>query len=637
MPLQGIVSYPGILQWESFSLTDISGISPSTAIMDVYPQDEIPDAEGDLVITYGDVTIRFKDCKIDSANYVRGSGGKIIQVSFFDERWRWQFYDISGRYNFKFVKAFYPQDDAQFFGQAAVGLVDTNHEKTPQQLAILCVEAMGYAASDWDVSALPNDARPEVNWVAANPAQELSRLCDSLGCRIVPVRSSGKWRIVTTGNGLELPENYPYEDPSNGIDPAEIPDWIKIVTGPILYEARIQLSPVGKDVDGRWKALKDLSYAVVPADNPADLTKLTGTNSNPFLYCDPQFSTISRTRVRQTDNSLIAPIELAQQTVYRAFAMTEVPDDHDTNDEGKSTIRIPGLEGGANIRQIVLTDKLVRPYIDPSDNTVHYLPAFVEGSFWNKFRNATDNYPLGTRIDRPSPNFGDGFDQVVTFSMSVDEDSRYSLITFSEQMRRSIQALSPPGSRGPRTMATYITANPRLFYHAAVHIRDPETWALNRHTISLWVGYGPEPDGESPDDIGAVTKTVIKEDIQPFYRGVYSASGALVKTIDNLETVERQAEYYINSLIPTFETKANSTRTYVGIFGINLDGQIQQVTYKIDKGGASTVASTNTEHNWQIPSYDQRRQRDARKNPENRASVAKELEITLRQGGYLPQ
>ncbi|WP_010588016.1 hypothetical protein [Schlesneria paludicola] len=635
MPLQGIVSYPGIHQWESFSLTDISGISPSTAIMDVYPQDEIPAAEGDLVITYGDVTLTFKDCKIDSANYVRGSGGKIIQVAFFDERWRWQFYDISGRYNFKFVKAFYPQTDAQFFGQAAIGLVDTDHEKTPQELAILCIKAMGYSASAWDVSALPNDARPEVNWVAANPAQELTRLCDSLGCRIVPVRSKGRWKIVSAGEGRELPENYPYEDPSNGIDPAEIPNWIKIVTGPILYESRIELSAVGKDVDGRWKALKDLSYSVVPARNPSDLTKLTGTDKNPFLYCDPQFSNISRKRVRQTDNSLIAPIELATQTVFRAFAMTEKPANHDTNDRGEPTIRIPGLEGGADVRQIVLTDKLVRPYIDPDDNTVHYLPAFVEGTFWNNFRNALDNYPLGTRIDRPSANYGDGLDDVVTFSLSLDEDSRYSMITFSQQMLYSIEAPPPPGTSGSNI--AYVTALPRLFYHAAVHIREPKTWAVKRYTIARWVGNGPKPKGASPDDIGAVSKTVIKEDIQPFYRGVYSLSGELVDTINNIDTVRRQAEYYINSLIPTFETKANSTRTYVGIFGIDLDGQIQQVTYKIDKGGASTIASANTEHNWQIPTYDQRRQRDARKNPENRASVAKELEITLRQGGYLPQ
>jgi hypothetical protein len=49
------------------------------------------------------------------------------------------------------------------------------------------------------VSGLPNLSRPEVDWVFANPAQELAALAESLGCRVVlgldgRVAASGRFR-----------------------------------------------------------------------------------------------------------------------------------------------------------------------------------------------------------------------------------------------------------------------------------------------------------------------------------------------------------------------------------------------------------------------------------------------------------
>jgi hypothetical protein len=233
--LQGRFSYPGIQQWEDVDFTDISGISPSMCTVSVYPQEGYPDANGDITFTYGDNSIAIKNCHIDAARYVQNTGGQIVQVTIMDERWKWKFGTISGRYNFKNVKAY----DAAFTSGPAVGFVDPQHEKKPQELAILLIQAMGYANSDWDVTRLPNDARPEVNWTQANPAQELHNLADQFGLRIVPIRSTGSWALVVTGEGNDLPSGIPYTpDVSHGFDPAEIPDWIRIVTAPTLYEVR---------------------------------------------------------------------------------------------------------------------------------------------------------------------------------------------------------------------------------------------------------------------------------------------------------------------------------------------------------------------------------------------------------------
>ena len=70
---------------------------------------------------------------------------------------------------------------------------------------------------------------------------------------------------------------------------------------------------------------------------------------------------------------------------------------------------------------------------------------------------------------------------------------------------------------------------------------------------------------------------------------------------------------------------STSTRTYLGLFPIDMDGAIQQVSYRIGKQGADTIASKGTEHDFDIPQYAERRQRDGRKNQEERMKLLKEI------------
>ena len=288
MAPQGLVSFPGIVAWEDFQFTDLSGISPAAATMQVYPQAHPPALQGDIVLTYDGATIRIRNCIVDAASYQRNSGGQIVWVRFLDERWRWAFYSITGRYNIKL-----PNDD-----------IDPVREKTPRELATLCFEAMEVA--NFDVSALPNDARPEVDWESVVAAQELARLCDDLGCRIVPRRSDGAWVVCVTGVGAPMPDNgWPYQDAGEGIDPKESPDVLAIVTAPVLYQCALKLEPVGKDIDLSWRTLDQLSY------------RLSDTSSYGFGTDWEQQSNISATRQRQPDGTLLSPQELALQTVWK--------------------------------------------------------------------------------------------------------------------------------------------------------------------------------------------------------------------------------------------------------------------------------------------------------------------------------
>jgi hypothetical protein len=584
---QGLVTYPGIVAWESFEITDLSGITPAVATMQVYPQEGFPDPEGDLVLTYGDNTIVFKNCHIDAAHYSRNGGGKIVQVRFLDERWKWKAgYFVTGRYNRRLPNNF----------------VEPAHEKTPRELATLCFEAL--EVESFDVTALPNDARPDINWEHASAAEELAKLCDDLGCRIVPQRSTGIWLIVVTGNGVELPDEFPFTDAGEGIDPAEAPDFLAIVTAPIKFQCRLKLEAVGKDVDMRWRPLDELSYS--PADRRgASVTYGFGDNSD-------EMEGISLTRTRQPDGSMKSPREFAKETLFRCFRVQEPTDG----------ISIPGFPDRVKRKQLVLSDTLVEIYLDEFGG-VHERKAFVEGAYQSRIDcPSNQNTPYGTRIDKwGSTPFA--AQELITFTLAGNNlDTDLSMITFSQPMRMLAKYTTLGG-----TPALGRVRPAELWIHCAVQIRDPKTWQPLRYSRTLHIGSG---------DDEKFAQAIPKEDIQPWYRTDYtiSANGSATFTkTDNKQEVDTQCDYYLESLAKTFETVGSSTRTYLGLFPIDLDGAIQQVSYRISKSGADTVASRGTEHNFVIPDYAERRQRDGRKSAAAQQKVVKYLTDNLARQG----
>ena len=166
-----------------------------------------------------------------------------MSVRILDRRWKWQYGEISGRYNIREKEEEY--------------LIDPDTEKKPRQLATLLLAAMGEVG--YSVDELPNDNRPQKHWVSANPANELYQLCDSLGCRVV-LGLDNRVRLRRVGSGASLPVLGIEISDSVGIDAQARPDSIKVVCGPTRYQARFFLEAVGKDVDGRIKFLDDLSY-----------------------------------------------------------------------------------------------------------------------------------------------------------------------------------------------------------------------------------------------------------------------------------------------------------------------------------------------------------------------------------------
>ncbi len=187
---QGLLIYPGLAHAKSARYSQGYGAShPDVIHVTCIPQNAgTLQARGTAQFVFGTNTVTLFDCAVDYASIELTTSGHVMRLKLLDFRWASRFGEINGLYN-----AILPDNT-----------LDPDLERTPQQLATLLGDAMGLTS--FDVTALPDDARPLVNWVCANPASELDRLCDLLGCRFAPGHSGIPHRIVKVGSRLSTPQ-----------------------------------------------------------------------------------------------------------------------------------------------------------------------------------------------------------------------------------------------------------------------------------------------------------------------------------------------------------------------------------------------------------------------------------------------
>lgn len=235
-------TFTGIDSIESANFTLSHGASPSSGVIVMFPQAATPPQTGTLRLGNDGEEVSFFDCLIDDPTMKADSGGMKITLKVYDRRWRWKFKSITGKYNTR--------------SKADSTKIQPNCEKTPQELATLLFQALG--ESNFDVSALPNFTRPEVEWFEDNPAEELEELVEDLGCRIVP-KMGDRFAIEPLGQGAGIPGDF-LMSRSQGFNPEPIPEKLRMVTGPVVFQQRFELEAVGKDTDGKIKLINNLSY-----------------------------------------------------------------------------------------------------------------------------------------------------------------------------------------------------------------------------------------------------------------------------------------------------------------------------------------------------------------------------------------
>jgi len=103
--------------------------------------------------------------------------------------------------------------------------------------------------------------------------------------------------------------------------------------------------------------------------------------------------------------------------------------------------------------------------------------------------------------------------------------------------------------------------------------------------------------------------TIIKDDIQPWVKTQNIFGGTM--SVTNLDEVIRQSQYYAESYARRYQTVRSQQKTFIGLYGIDMDGSINQITWSISAQGSSTIASQGTEHSFYTPDFDARRRQVA--------------------------
>jgi hypothetical protein len=547
-------TFPGIDQVKEWNFTLSQGIAPGTGTMRILPQSLLIQAEGTFSIQYPGGSIDFPNALLNLANATLDDSGQFLILQFLDRRWKWEFGYISGLYNFRKPN----------------GQVEPLSEKTPQELCSLLLDTMH--ESGYDVSDIPNDTRPAVDWSDDNPAQELSSLVESLGCRIV-LGLDNKVRIKQVGVGAPLPpggaKNVGY-----GIDPPQRPHKIRYVCGPTKIEMEWYLEPVGSEFGGQIKPIDDLSYKPTDGWKNEYPTVFSGVflREHRALALQTVYRWY-RIRAATTFADQVQAGQLAELVAPEVRAALGLPASSDTDPE-KSTKELWQV--------LPLETELLRVYSTVNSGFSQAAAAKLHGTYWlqdlgdysnsfdgNTFTDADGNTSLGQEIKHGwSLDAENGVVQFSDFTVKVDPTT------------------------GEFTPA-------RLFLRTACIIKSKSTRQPYREIVERVLS---TPEQGQPELV-----RVIKND--DVFRGIRWKNGVnnAAPTIEESGDWQAQANYEIDAAILEYQAIESADVEYVGIIPIDLDGARQQVSWAGGEGGYNTRASINSEHDPFVPSYKEKR------------------------------
>lgn len=587
----GIATFPGILQIVEASYTRAHGIQPGVAALTIAPQIGIVGELGDLVFAFegtsqnGNTEYIFSGCKLDSFSFKYDIRGLIVRLSVLDRRWKWEFPTVSGTYNMRHESGELVKDLSQTQAQQTANLIwDT--EKTPQELATICLEAMGEI--DYDISQLPNDARPLVEWDVANAARALEDLCELLGCRVV-LKMDDTVQIWRLGVGNALPENIDIQTRSPGVDLPEQPDAIRVIGNRQRVQADLLLEAVGLDTDGKVKPIDELSY--IPKQ-----VSFFGNELNTPDYSgmvSPYFLGIKDLKAR----------ELAKQTLWKWYRV-KVPFQVLLFDNA-SPDSDPVLQPVTitNLMQITpLEDTQVDEEVENGQKR------FKQAWVWGVWASDSLGYVNGVttlktidpkfmigelQVDQPILNTDADFAKKSLYMGGFSIDKDRCIVKFSECLCRfgSSQDADGNTSKPPNNAAT-------LVLRVALCIRNPKTRA--------WLRYNKRRDYGT--EFGTAPKDVKRDDMILNVANRYDSSfsfdpstgsapnyASITTANHNRSYVDGACEYYLDAAEQHYLAITPEIRTYTGFQQVELDGAIQQVTFMLNKGGATTTIARNTE------------------------------------------
>lgn len=530
MALQGYARFGKLSQVLSFNFTFSLGVAPSVATLVVPPVTNTSQLLSDVLqIEYGNLSIIWPDCRVDRIDIGEDAAGQTVwRLTILDRRWRWSDRGaVSGYYNVR-------RD-----GLAANIITETL--KSPRELARLCLDEMG--ETQYDLSQMPNVARPEIEWDFTLPAEALARLCDSLGCRVA-LGIDNRVRIVRLGVGGSLPE-YPILDGDLGLDPPDPPERLAIVGDRIRWQGDFELEAVGLEVDGEVKPIDSLSYSPKIAEG--------------VRWYDPDhFQDVTDLKARR----------VARESVFRWYRI-------------KTPFRLPNWKEKITSLDRILPLDSKQIETRSIDGRMEPLPPWVYGVFWD----GDESGASGTEeveddvVKRPKGYYYRSF--------AVDQET--SIVKFSEPVYQLVF--------DDKAIYGYLAKPAELKLRIACNLRHKETRGWYRSVTERKAPGKPKKKGHK--------RYILRDDVKREIYQTYGAGGKVEDNEkEALQIAEHylalaEAEYQTKQagsftyagFLPLSPDGAIQQVTW------SIDG----------RGFATTRASYNKEELLFAPSYEERR------------------------------
>lgn len=571
--LSGYAAFPGVEQIISATYTLAHGISPGVIQIEMAPQPGFTAQSGTFAFSYGGMLLEFANCKVDAASFDASGSGFVWRLAILDRRWIWSFGQISGHYN-------------QY---RADGTIKTETRQLANQLCALCLQAMG--EQGYDVSQVPSNVYPTVDWDYAVPAQALANLADQLGCHVV-LRIDGTVAVLPTGSGQELPYTPNLLADSLTIDPPESPDSLAVVGAATRYQFDLPLMAVGWDVDGTVKPLAQLSYAPQP-----------GASDGGFGQVDLHFfNSISNTAAR----------DLAIASVFRWYQIN--PAKLET---------VPGYGGGpiTDLRQIlpilveqVQTASANSQAADGSSTSQAATggdasqaagapspqPAQVFGVWFNPLCQTSDQNTCASLVP-----LGDGSsaqDQAILYSKPFEIDAGAGIVKFGEPVYQKTSGSGGSGGNsgggGGGSGTTRQIAAATLMLRTSVNVKSAQTWAVDRYQRTRYQNSVADTQPQY----------FLHEDVELAKVAGYGTSYSDPPTVtSNQDACDQMADYYLDAVQAAYAIPQPESRSYAGLVPIVPDGAIRRVTWSVGPQGARTEASRSNDRMPYAVSYAERR------------------------------
>lgn len=534
---QASATYPGVTAAHLIGFSGTEGLDAQPGRFTLtLSQAAAPEPYGTLVFTDETRTITIPGCRVADS---RWSGPGQFTVTLEDRRWRWRTGLVFGRYNVR-------TDSGSWI----------RHQKTPRELAELLWAEMN--ETDLDVTLLPNDTLPEVDWYAANPADELIALLAPLGCVLAP-QLTGGWKVYPVGAGGVYATPAGVQVSSDvATDFAAYPDSVSVITGPIQYEAVFALEAVGEEYNGRIVPIDDLTY------KPA-----WGWEQESDEFHGLEDVTYER------DGKTLNTQDLAKSCVRRWYRVASMP-----AGTGANSLNPPGyptsLPAVESISQLLPLSPVVNDTVTTLADPDYGKRKAAE--VWGEFVK-DESTGLVTRAGTK-----------VTENFSIDAER--GIVKFSKAVT------SHPGDFSQIDPAT-------LFLRCVVEVEQPE--------INAAAGYQRTATTGLANGTGA--EVLLRDDLELQWQPVWNADGTAVdppgggEYPSNREDIDAEADYYLNAKLAGYTGQTGGTLQLTGIHAPNLNGLQTSVTWSFGIAQPpTTTIGINTRANPYTPKYQDQQQ-----------------------------